>query len=104
MFTPPGIDELSSISGLSEQDFNEVLSYMIEEGLLVKINQEIVFSSQAIEEGKKRLVDYFEQEKELSLATARDILKTTRKYALPLVEYYDRIRFTRRVGDMRVKL
>ncbi len=77
---------------------------MIEVGLLVKINQDTVFSSHAIEEGKKKLTDYFEQEKELSLATARDILKTTRKYALPLVEYYDRIRFTRRVGDMRVKL
>ncbi|HBQ25661.1 MAG TPA: selenocysteine-specific translation factor, partial [Syntrophomonas sp.] len=104
MFTPPGIDELSSISGLGEDNFNELLAYMIEVGLLVKINQDTVFSSHAIEEGKKKLTDYFEQEKELSLATARDILKTTRKYALPLVEYYDRIRFTRRVGDMRVKL
>ena len=55
-------------------------------------------------EGKKIIAAYFAQEKELSLATARDILKTTRKYALPLIEYYDRIRFTRRVGDMRVKL
>ncbi|HHV16863.1 MAG TPA: selenocysteine-specific translation elongation factor [Gelria sp.] len=104
MFTPPGIDELRNMSGLSEDDFNELLAYMIEAGLLVKVNQEIVFSSQAIEEGKKRLTAYFEKEKELSLATARDILKTTRKYALPLVEYYDRIRFTRRVGDIRVKL
>ena len=104
MFTPPGIDELRNMSGLSEDDFNELLAYMIEAGLLVKVNQEIVFSSQAIEEGKKRLTAYFEKEKELSLATARDILKTTRKYALPLVEYYDRIRFTHRVGDIRVKL
>ncbi|MDD3271463.1 MAG: SelB C-terminal domain-containing protein, partial [Syntrophomonadaceae bacterium] len=104
LFTPPGLDELASITGLAEQDFNEVLAYMIEADMLVKINQEIVFSSQAIEEGKRKLSDYFEQEKELSLASARDILKTTRKYALPLVEYYDRIRFTRRVGDMRVKL
>ena len=74
MFTPPGIDELSSISGLGEDNFNELLAYMIEVGLLVKINQDTVFSSHAIEEGKKKLTDYFEQEKELSLATARDIL------------------------------
>ena len=52
MFTPPGIDELRNMSGLSEDDFNELLAYMIEAGLLVKVNQEIVFSSQAI--GKER--------------------------------------------------
>lgn len=104
MFTPPGADELLSVSGLGEQAFGEVLAYMIDAGMLVKINQDTLFSSKAIEEGKQRLAAHFEQEKELSLATARDILNTTRKYALPLIEYYDRIRFTRRVGDIRVKL
>jgi len=104
MFTPPGMEDLLAVSGQSEQDFGEILAYMIDAGMLVKINQDTVFSSQAIEEGKKRFMDYFEQEKELSLATARDILNTTRKYALPLIEYYDRIRFTRRVGDIRVKI
>lgn len=103
-FSPPGWDELQTISGLKEKEFNEVLSYMIEAGILVKINQDTVFTRDAIEEGKRRLEEYFKQEKELSLATIRDILNTTRKYALPLVEYYDRIHFTRRVGDMRVKL
>lgn len=104
MFTPPGLDELMAVSGRGEQDFGEILAYMIDTGVLVKVNQDTVFSNQAIEEGKKRLLAHFEQEKELSLATARDILNTTRKYALPLIEYYDRIRFTRRIGDIRVKI
>jgi len=103
MFTPPGRSELMAISGMGEQDFNEVLAYMLDAGILVKVNQDNIFSAKAIEEGKKILLDYFREEKELSLATARDILNTTRKYALPLIEYYDRIRFTRRVGDLRVK-
>jgi selenocysteine-specific elongation factor len=104
MFTPPGLEELMAVSGRSEQEFGEIMAYMIDAGILVKINQDTVFSNQAIEEGKKRLLAYFEQEPELSLATARDILNTTRKYALPLIEYYDRIRFTHRVGDIRVKI
>ena len=93
-----------AVSGQREQDFGEILAYMVDAGMLVKINQDTVFSNRAIEEGKRRLSAYFEQEKELSLATARDILNTTRKYALPLIEYYDRIRFTRRIGDIRVKI
>lgn len=63
----------------------------------------MLFSMEAVEEGQKLLNDYFAQEKELTLADFRDLLNTTRKYALPLLEYYDRIRFTRRVGDVRVK-
>ncbi|MGI5912137.1 MAG: selenocysteine-specific translation elongation factor [Syntrophomonadaceae bacterium] len=104
LFTPPGRDELLAISGLMEQEFVEILSYMIDMGIIIKINQDMFFSSKAIEEGRKRLTAYFKQEKQLSLATARDIFGTSRKYTLPLIEYFDRIRYTRRVGDMRVKL
>ena len=49
------------------------------------------------------LLRYFEDHKELSLAEARDLFATSRKYMLPLLEYYDRIRFTRRIGEKRVK-
>lgn len=104
LFNPPTLSELLQEVGAAEAHFNELIAYLINHNQLVKVNQESYFSSQAIEEGKKRLDQYFLQQKELSLATARDLFDTSRKYALPLVEYYDRIRFTRRVGDMRVKL
>jgi len=71
--------------------------------MLIKVTQDMYFSTAGIEEGKKRLTEYFDRERELTLATMRDILNTSRKYALPLIEYYDRIRFTRRIGDIRVK-
>lgn len=104
LFNPPSPEELRQELGLEEDYFQELLAYLVNEQQLVKVNQEVYFSMMAIEEGKRRLEEYFAREKELSLATARDLFGTSRKYALPLVEYYDRIRFTRRVGDMRVKL
>lgn len=104
LFNPPSPEELRQELGLDEDYFQEMLAYLVNEQQLVKISQDVYFSSNAIEEGKRRLEEYFAKEKELSLATARDLFDTSRKYALPLVEYYDRIRFTRRVGDMRVKL
>jgi selenocysteine-specific elongation factor len=103
-FVPPSLEELRQEVGLEESDFTEVINYLVDSGVLVKVTQEIYFARQAIEEGRKLLNDYFDREKELSLATARDIFNTTRKYALPLVEYYDRIRFTHRVGDTRVRV
>lgn len=104
LFNPPSLDELRQELSINEADFNELIAYLISTDQLVKINQEAYFSQQAIEQGKRVLEDYFSREKELSLATARDLFDTSRKYALPLVEYYDKIRFTRRVGDMRVKI
>lgn len=102
-FAPPAWDELEALKALPESELNEIVAYLIEAGELIKINENIYFSSKAINRGKELLTEYFSREKELSLATARDIFDTSRKYALPLVEYYDRIRFTRRVGDMRIK-
>lgn len=104
LFNPPSAEELRQEVGSDEAHFQELLTYLLNEEQLVKIGTDIFFSRQAIEEGKTRMDKYFRDEKELSLATARDLFDTSRKYALPLVEYYDKIRFTRRVGDMRVKL
>jgi selenocysteine-specific elongation factor len=104
LFNPPSPEELRQELGLEEAYFQELLAYLLHEQQVVKVSQDVYFSTQAIEEGKARLDKYFCEDKELSLATARDLFDTSRKYALPLVEYYDRIRFTRRVGDMRVKL
>lgn len=102
-FSPPAWEEIEAVKGLNEADLNEIISYLIDNGFLFKISDSIYFSVAAIEKGKELLTEYFSREKELSLATARDIFNTSRKYALPLLEYYDRIRFTRRVGDMRIK-
>lgn len=104
LFTPPSLEEIKAKFTIDDTDFLEMLSYLINAGQLVKVAQDSYFSAQAIEAGREMLSEYFAREKELSLATARDILKTSRRYALPLMEYYDRIRFTRRVGDMRVKM
>ncbi|HBQ87748.1 MAG TPA: selenocysteine-specific translation elongation factor [Syntrophomonas sp.] len=102
-FNPPSLDEMKASAGVSEAVFNEIISYLAEQGLLVRISENMYFTRNALEEGKQILSDYFDREKELSLAMARDLFNTSRKYALPLVEYYDRVRFTRRVGDLRIK-
>ncbi|MDD4801883.1 MAG: selenocysteine-specific translation elongation factor [Syntrophomonas sp.] len=103
LFSPPGGDEISADANLPADELAEIIAYLTDQGELVKINENMYFSSAAIESGKERLDEYFAREKELTLAMARDIFNTSRKYALPLIEYYDRTHFTRRIGDVRVK-
>jgi len=103
LFTPPSLEELQQQLELNVEDFGEVVSYLLNQGLLIKLSGDIYFSTQALEEGKKILEEHFGREKELSLATARDLFNTSRRYTLPLLEHYDKTRFTRRIGDIRVK-
>ena len=102
-YSPPGLDEISSVTGIPEVELNEIIAYLTDRSELIKISEGLYFSKSAIENGQSLLNKYFTREKELTLATARDIFDTSCKYALPLIEYYDRMRFTRRVGDIRVK-
>ena len=81
----------------------ELVSYLLESEILVKAAENAYFISEAIERGKQLLQDYFAEQKELTLGEARDIFKSSRRYTLPLMEYYDRIRFTKRLGDIRVR-
>ncbi|KUG04362.1 selenocysteine-specific translation elongation factor [hydrocarbon metagenome] len=103
LFAPPSLDVLRQAAQVDEARFSEIIAYLTEKQVLIKVSQDMFFLQEAIEEGKNRLNSYFARERELSLAAFRDLLDTTRKYALPMIEYYDKIRFTHRVGDARVK-
>ncbi len=103
-FSPPSLTEIKATISISDDEFMEIINYMITEQIIIRVSPEMYFTSAAIEKGKEIISEYFAQEKELSLARTRDILNTTRKYALPLIEYYDKVRFTRRIGDVRIKM
>ncbi|MCL4442086.1 MAG: SelB C-terminal domain-containing protein, partial [Firmicutes bacterium] len=71
-------------------------------GALVKVAEDIYCHSSSLEEAKKRLAGFFHSRGEITVGEFRDLLNTSRKYALPLLEYFDREKVTRRVGDVRV--
>jgi selenocysteine-specific elongation factor len=49
----------------------------------------------------KRLQDFFSNKKDMSVAEFRDVLGTSRKYAIPFLEYLDSNKITLRVGEVR---
>jgi selenocysteine-specific elongation factor len=101
-FQPPGWDSVSRQVGLNEVQSREVLQYCLHRGILVKVADDLYFHAAAIDAAKKLLLDSLEAKGEISVGEARNILQTSRKYALLLLEYFDRVRITRRVGDKRV--
>ena len=97
-YTPPGRSESETIVG------SEVLAALIEQGRLVKLGSStdsVLFLRESYEEAVAKLVSYLQEHHKMTAAEARDVLGTTRKYILPLLEHMDERRITRRVGDER---
>lgn len=92
------VDRLSS--GVSE--VRSVLDMLVEKGILVKIKEEFFFHSDAIDNLRVDLVAFLRENKEITISQFKDITKASRKYSTPLIEYFDKIRVTIRVGDKRI--
>ncbi|HBI27331.1 MAG TPA: selenocysteine-specific translation elongation factor [Peptococcaceae bacterium] len=99
-FSPPGIEDIQDALG---NDL-DLLQYCIQQGLLVKVGEEFYFSQDAVKQAWNLLENYLKDHGQVTIGQARDILNTSRRFCLPLLEYFDRMRKTRRVGDKRVLL
>lgn len=96
-FTPPGIKELTK----GNKGINELLNSLVG-ATLVRLDEDMVIHRKIFEEAEKKVLKHFENNKKLTLAEFRDMTGSSRKYALPVLEYMDRQGITKRVEDYRV--
>jgi selenocysteine-specific elongation factor len=95
-FNPPTRNEADQMVGA------EVLAALLEQGTLVKLNDAILLERSAYTEVIRRIVASLQGGATLTVADARDLLGTSRKYMLAIFEYLDERRITRRQGDDRL--
>ena len=100
LFSPPGVEEIQEMLG-NDQD---LLQYCLQQGLLVKVSEDLFFLREGLEKAWLLLEKHLSEQGDLTIAQARDILGTSRRFCLPLLEYFDRMKKTKRVGDKRVLL
>ena len=81
---------------------DEVLNLLDEQGRVVRVSETVVYSAEAYDRIVDIISEYIRENGEISVANVRDVLGTSRKYALALMDYMDHKRITRRVGDARV--
>lgn len=79
----------------------EILNALIESGELIPVSSDVLFRKKDFDEMTENIKLYIKQNKTVTLAEARDIFKTSRKYAQALLEYLDSIQITVRDGDAR---
>ena len=101
---PPGLKEIQEEIADSPYDPAEIIAYLEESGQIVKVAEGVYYSRTGVDLAWSRLNEHFDEKRELSLAEARDMWETSRKYTLPLLEYFDRIKYTKRIGDNRIRI
>ncbi|MDY7031770.1 MAG: selenocysteine-specific translation elongation factor [Thermodesulfobacteriota bacterium] len=100
--SPPTFKDLVERLSADNSEVKSILEMLVEKGTLVKIKEEFFFHSDAIAKLKEDLVAFLRENKEVTISQFKDITQSSRKYSTPLIEYFDKIRVTIRVGDKRI--
>jgi selenocysteine-specific elongation factor len=87
----------------AQRALGDALYYaLIDLDRLRQLNADVVYESKQYDELAGRITSFLQSNGEIDAAQARDLLQTSRKYAIALLEHLDDIKVTRRVGDVRV--
>ena len=80
----------------------EVLEVMVKEGGILKVKEDLYFHLEAVDGLKSELIAFLKNNGEITTPQFKEMTGTSRKYTIPLIEYFDRTQITVRVGDTRV--
>ncbi len=101
-FSPPDAAEVANQTGIPAAKVAKLLGLLREHGRLVQVDAAgMLFHSDAVARAREILAEHFRKEGRLESVQFKYLLDTTRKYALPMLDYMDRIGATRRVGNTR---
>jgi selenocysteine-specific elongation factor len=82
----------------------KIVTLLLRDKVLIKISEELVFHHSALLDLRRKIAALKTSAPKIDVARFKDMTGVSRKYAIPLLEYLDRERVTRRVGDERVIL
>ena len=99
---PPSPEEALTRAGLSGDEEHELFQHLVEGRKLVRVKESLYFHAEALASIEERLVAMLRERKEIGPGDIKDLLGISRKYAIPLLEFFDARRVTARVGERRV--
>jgi selenocysteine-specific elongation factor len=101
LFSPPTFKEATEASKITPDKVKQLLQVLVNQGRLVKVKEDLYFHQAAIEQLKAALIDFLKKNREITVNQFKDLTQTSRKFTIPLLEYFDSVRTTVRVGEAR---
>jgi selenocysteine-specific elongation factor len=101
----PSVKEVLAGLAIESRRAEKILQILLREKVLVRVSVDLIFHSKALSNLSMMLAGYKKTKGErIGVAAFKELTGATRKYAIPLLVYLDRLRLTRRAGDERVIL
>src|SRR5262252_4345219 len=101
----PSVQEVLAQLAIEAKRAERLLQILLREKILVRVSPELIFHRGALAQLRERLASFKKSKGErITVPVFKELTGITRKYAIPLLEYLDRERVTRRAGDDRVIL
>jgi selenocysteine-specific elongation factor len=101
LYTPPVADETAAALGMAKRDVEAAEKVLIERGALVRVSPEFLFHKSAVDAAREKVLAHIVEKGSLPSVDFKYLVDTTRKYAIPLLDYFDKIGVTLRIGNTR---
>lgn len=99
---PPLIPSLGAETFKNQPHLPKVLALLLKQGHLVKISEQFWCAKENLDALQQQLTSLARNQNSFSVTDFKNLSGVSRKYAVPLLEYFDRIGLTKRVGDSRI--
>ena len=100
----PAMKEVLAGLKVDKARAHKIVTLLLRDKVLVKVSDDLLFHREALDDLRRLMAQEKAKSSKINVARFKDLTGVTRKYAIPLLEYLDRERITRRVGDERVIL
>lgn len=101
-FSTSNTMKLVEITNSQESTVRKILNILIFSGDIVKLAEDIFIHRDNLIEVKDRILSYFQENEELTVSKFKEFVHTTRKYAIPILSFFDSAGMTERIGDKRI--
>jgi selenocysteine-specific elongation factor len=95
-------ESMEKFSDYPDSLVKEVFALLLREEKLVKVSESLYYDANTIADLQQRITAFIEKEGEIDAPRFKNLTGLTRKFSIPLLEYFDRIKLTIRVGDIRL--
>jgi selenocysteine-specific elongation factor len=99
---PGTVAELAAAAGVDAAIARRALSRLAAGGAVVRLGPELHFAAGAIDAAREAVVAHLREHERATAAELRDAIGVSRKFAIPMLEHFDSLGVTKRVGDERV--
>lgn len=101
-YNTPRPDSLPARLHATQREVDELLTHLEHRGLLVRLEDHVLLHSRWVKESGERLEAHLVKEGRIDAGGFKELLQASRKFAIPLLEYWDRMGLTRREGNYRL--